>query len=141
MPDDIFRDDWEDDCDWNEKAKPATKRGNGGSSKDSLSTVKDYLIVALIAVIVFMGANNYIFARSGNGGLSAIGGGCCGGGGDAVSFEEMRLAGLQYYVEKYGDSDVEATVEDFGCHQEIYIYKDGAQVARIGYAYGEVYEF
>ncbi len=140
MPDDTFRDDWDDDCDWNEETK-TPKRGNGGSGKDSLSTVKDYLIVALIAVIVFMGANNYIFARSGNGGFSAIGGGCCGGGGDAVSFEEMRLAGLQYYVEKYGDSDVEATVEDFGCHQEIYIYKDGAQVARIGYAYVEVYEF
>jgi hypothetical protein len=140
MPDDIFRDDWDDSDNGNEK-KYTTLKQNENRSKDSLATIKDYVIVALIVVVVFMGFNNYIFARTGSSGFGAFGGGgCCGQGGPAVSTEELRLLGLQYYAVTYGDSDVEAVVEDFGCHQEIYIYKNGERVARIGYANGEVYE-
>jgi hypothetical protein len=139
MTDDIFRDDWDDSGNRDEEKYTTVKRDKN-KGKDSLATIKDYVIVALIAVVVFMGFNNYIFARTGSGGFSAFGGGCCGQGGAAVSTEELRLLGLQYYADTYGDSDVEAVVEDFGCHQEIYIYKDGERVARIGYASGEVYE-
>jgi hypothetical protein len=73
--------------------------------------------------------------------------GCCGGGsaegigGDYE--EELRQAGLQFYLSTSGDSDVEgldAIVQDFGCHQEIYVFKGGQQVMRVGYAGGQVYE-
>ncbi|MBS4021163.1 MAG: hypothetical protein KGZ79_01895 [Dethiobacter sp.] len=142
MPNDIYRDDWDEEGGFDEIESNTVGRERH-YKKDSLSTIKDYVIIALIAVIVFIGYNNYIFARTGGNG--AFGGGGCGGcgsggGGAAVSTEEMRLIGLQYYAGTYGDSDVEATVEDFGCHQEIYIFKDGVRVARIGYANGEVYE-
>jgi hypothetical protein len=141
MPNDVYRDDWDEESSEiiDERTTVSRERHAG---KDALTTIKDYVIVALIAVVIFMGYNNYIYARTGSSGFNAFGGGgCCGaGGGAAVSTEEMRLIGLQYYAETYGDSDVEAKVEDFGCHQEIYIFKDGVRVARIGYANGEVYE-
>lgn len=110
--------------------------------KDSLSTLKDYVIVALIAVITFMGINNYIFARTGGYGYQGGGGGCCVGrsGTAALSAEDLQQIGLEYYAANYGDAEVEAVVQDFGCHQEIHIYKDGELIKRIGYADGQVYE-
>jgi len=130
----------EDDGDkFAEELLPAFKQSAAGGQNGSLSTIKDYVIVALLAGIIFIGFNNYIFARTGNIGG---GGGCCGGssGGAAVSQEEIRQIGLEYYVSNYGDAEVEAVVQDFGCHQEIHIYKDGQLIKRIGYAYGQVYE-
>ena len=93
-------------------------RTSHSAKKDSLTTLKDYVIVGLISVVIFMGFNNYIFARTNpGGGLGAAGGGggCCGsGGGEAVSTEELRQVGLEYYVANYNDTEVEAKVEDFG---------------------------
>ncbi|MDW7650906.1 MAG: hypothetical protein SCK29_04480 [Bacillota bacterium] len=120
--------------------RPVRPSGGGGGG----SSLKDYVIVALIAVIAVMGINNYIFARTNNSpaGYSAGGGSCCGsgGGGATLSDTELRQIGLEYYVANYNDTDVEAIVEDFGCHQEIHIYKDGELVKRIGYGNGQVYE-
>ncbi len=105
-------------------------------NENSLAVVKSGVIVVLIAAVVFLGFNDYIFARPRSGWLEM--GGCCGGG--AISNKELRQIGLEYYVANYGDVNVEAVVEDFGCHQEIHIYKEGKIIKRIGYASGELYE-
>ncbi|MBT9171724.1 MAG: hypothetical protein DDT21_00092 [Syntrophomonadaceae bacterium] len=86
-----------------------------------LSTLKDYVIIALLAVLVFN-----LFAHM--------------GGGEAVSEEQLRRLGLEYYAARYGNAAVEAQVRNFGCHQEIFILKDGQLVLRLAYRRGELYE-
>lgn len=128
-------------------AAPIKRPSQGGGGSGGGTSLKDYAIVALIAIIAVMGINNFIYARTGpTGGFGGGGGGCCGSGGGAVaglSNAELEVLGLQYYFENTGDVDVDsvtAQVQDFGCHQEIYIYKDGQQVMRVGYGNGQVYE-
>lgn len=133
----------EDEFEYYEEGRPV--RRTGGSPPPRGNGFKDYLIVALIAIIAVMGINNYIFAR--NSSYSAGGCGGCGSGGSgggasaALSTEELKQAGLAYYAQNYGDDQVEAVVQDFGCHQEIHIYKEGQLVKRLGYAGGQIYEF
>lgn len=118
--------------------KSVKPTGGGGGT-----TLKDYVIVALIAIVAVMGINNYVSARGNGGALSSGCGGCGSGGGAAaakLSTEELRLQALEYYVTTYNDADVEAEVQDFGCHQEIYIYKNGELIKRIGYGSGQMYE-
>lgn len=74
-------------------------------------------------------------------------GGCCSGstteGTSPLNEEELRKIGMQFYLEVTGDldpKDLDAIVEDFGCHQEIIISKGDKLVMRVGYAYGQVYE-
>lgn len=105
--------------------------------KGAFSAIKGYLIIILLAALVFIGANSY--ARSG-GGIGGCGG-CATDSGNAVySEEELRRLGLEYYAANYGDFDVEAVLRDFGCHQEIHIYKNGQLVKRIVYLDGKLYE-
>lgn len=124
------------------------------------SSALDYIIVALVTLIVVVGVNNFLYARTGSTGLlgggsccsqgststvSSGGGGCCGGGGGAVALSnaELEQLGLDFYRDNSGDVDLDevvASVEDFGCHQEVYIYKAGDLVMRVGYGNGQVYE-
>lgn len=74
-------------------------------------------------------------------------GGCCGGSGNDAAGgdyeEELRQVGLQFYLDTSGDSDeegLEAFVQDFGCHQEIFISKGDQVIMRIGYANGQAYQ-
>lgn len=74
-------------------------------------------------------------------------GGCCGGSGIGAAGgdyeEELRQVGLQFYLDTSGDPDVEdlaAFVQDFGCHQEIFISKGDQLIMRVGYANGQAYE-
>lgn len=154
MAKDIITDEeWEfgDEEPHAEPRKPKRSVSGGGTG----SGIKDYLIVALIAIIAVMGINNFIYARSGDpgflggsaGSAGSGGGGCCGsGGGDAAGAlpnTELEQLAVNYYAESTGDQDVDsitAEVEDFGCHQEIYVYKDGQRVMRVGYGNGQVYE-
>ena len=57
-------------------------------------------------------------------------GGGCGSGGTAED----------YYFSQTGDRDVEITIEDFGCHQEATILKDGQEVMKLSISGGEVTE-
>jgi len=47
-------------------------------------------------------------------------------------------AALTYYQERYGDSTVTAAAEDYGCHIEVTILKEGQPVKTLIYANGEV---
>ncbi|MBS4031094.1 MAG: hypothetical protein KGZ63_06720 [Clostridiales bacterium] len=146
MPKDFINDDefGMEECEEVTQRNPVSRTSNT-ANKGGLTTLKDYVIVGLLSVIIFMGFNNYIFARTNPGGgfgAAGGGGGCggCSGGGAAVSTEELRQVGLEYYVANYNDTEVEAKVEDFGCHQEVHIYKDGQLIKKIGYGNGQVYE-
>ena len=66
-------------------------------------------------------------------------GSCCSAGGAGSALDDVETAALAYYVDTYGDSDVSAKVNDYGCHQEIEIIKDGNVIMMLGYN-GEVYE-
>jgi len=77
--------------------------------------------VALLLILIFIGMNKFVFNRST--GATPIG---SGGIGDIA---------LAYYFEKYPDQinskDIEVVVQNFGCHQEIFIYKEGNSVMRM----------
>jgi hypothetical protein len=125
--------DYHDHREWEAQSGEAARprfHWRGPPGKDSFSTLKDYVFIILLAVLVFNGVNNFI-----------LGGGCAmTGRGAAVSAEQLQQMGLEYYAARYGYTAVEAEVRDFGCHQEIYILKDGQLVLRLAYRGCELYE-
>ena len=120
-----------------------------------------FLIVVTIFAIAIVDANNYSNAEQSipesnpvssqtqapcgqsSGGCqvssSSNGGSCCAVGGADSSVDDVESAALAYYANTYGDSDVTIKVNDYGCHQEIEVIKDGNVVMMLGYN-GEVYE-
>ncbi len=98
----------------------SNKNSNGGPD------FWKYLNIALLAVLIIIGANRFIFPM-------------IGGGNDNLS-----QIGMAYYTENYaekmGTEGVESRVQNLGCHKEIHIYKDGTLVMRLSYFNGKVYE-
>ena len=82
------------------------------------SYLKNFLIIAAIALLFFT-ARPMI---------------------SGVPSEQLRQQGLEYYASATGETAEKAVVRNFGCHQEILIYKEGEQVMRIGYTFGRLYE-
>ncbi|MBS3900231.1 MAG: hypothetical protein KGZ54_10860 [Dethiobacter sp.] len=114
----------------------------GTTAKRGGGSFKDYVLITLIALVAMMGINNYIDARAGSGAGGCGGCGVASGAVSSLSEEELVRIGLEFYAENSGDTemaDVQARVQDFGCHQEIYIYKSGRRVMRIGYASGQLF--
>ncbi|MBS3968550.1 MAG: hypothetical protein KGZ94_00405 [Clostridia bacterium] len=92
----------------------------------------------------------------------SLGGGCCGGTdnvrqrscgmnpgrgcGSGASLAQTNLAAIEaeaetYYKDKYGDTEFEVKVTDYGCHIQADIFKEGQLVKSYGYAgNGEFYE-
>lgn len=59
----------------------------------------------------------------------------------AGSIDQLSVAALDYYRANYGSTDnLEAIVDDFGCHQEITISRNGSTVKRFGYSNGTFYD-
>ncbi len=114
----------------------------GTTAKRGGGSFKDYLLITLIVLVAMMGINNYIDARAGSGAGGCGGCGVASGAASSLTEEELVRIGLEFYAENSGDTeiaDVQARVRDFGCHQEIYIYKGGRRVMRIGYASGQLF--
>lgn len=57
-------------------------------------------------------------------------GGCCGSG-EIFTLEQAKAWGIAYYARKYGDKDVTAKAEDFGCHKQVNIYKNGKLLMKL----------
>ncbi|MBD3156075.1 MAG: hypothetical protein GF368_05490 [Candidatus Aenigmarchaeota archaeon] len=53
---------------------------------------------------------------------------------------DAENAGYRYYVDNYGDTEVEAVAKDYGYHVEVQIIKDGHVLKKFGYSDGSVYE-
>lgn len=92
--------------------------------------IEKYLHIALIVLILLVGLNRFVFARSFS--LSIFGN------------NDLSQKALEYYMENYGeeigDEEVEAKVQNFGCHKEIYIFKDNQLVMKLSFANGQMYE-
>jgi len=58
-------------------------------------------------------------------------------GSSAKAAEDLAY---RYYSETYGEKDFTVKVQDFGCHQEAYIIKDGNPVKKLSISGGNVYE-
>ena len=116
---------------------------------------KSLLFLGLAVILILVLVNNqFTVCSSASAGRllapgSCCGGGarertlassCCGGGGGTVTQEQAARAGLDYYRANFGDEDVETVVEDFGCHQEIVIYRDKEMVKRFSFSNGTIYE-
>lgn len=79
-------------------------------------------------------------APAGSSGSTGSGGGSCCSNGKSISKDEARKQALDYYVEKYKDKDVVAEVEDFGCHLQVNIKKNGKLVKAISLRGGKISE-
>lgn len=80
----------------------------------------------------------YDSSNSDNSGGSSggSGGGCCGGSAAAsnpADLKKIEAAALDFYTAKYGDKDVTVKSENFGCHIQCNIYKDGKLVKELSY--------
>jgi len=61
-------------------------------------------------------------------------------GAQGSGIKAVEELAARYYSETYGDRDFTVKVQDFGCHQEAYIIKDGQPVKRLSISGGNVYE-
>ncbi|SES98872.1 hypothetical protein SAMN05660297_01110 [Natronincola peptidivorans] len=56
----------------------------------------------------------------------------------------LNQMAVEYYLDKYGQEagaeEITTNTRNFGCHREIYVYRDGELVMRMGYANGRMYE-
>ena len=57
---------------------------------------------------------------------------------DALKAIEELAA--KYYIDTYGDTDFTVKVQDYGCHQEAFILKDGQPIKKLSISGGNVYE-
>jgi hypothetical protein len=92
-----------------------------------------YISISLLIMIIYIGLNRFNFTKN------AV-------DVDTPSTGETSLAdtGLEYYFEKFpdqvGNKDVEAKVQNFGCHKEIYIFQENNRVMSLVYSNGQIYE-
>ncbi len=128
------------------------------SASPDRSKWKTVVLFIVAAILIFVFVNGQLSARSAGYTKILPGGSCCGsensaetgrasgsvccGTGESsdTDFEGLRQAGLDFYTQNYGDGPVEAVVEDYGCHQEIHIYREGQLVNRLISLNGEIRE-
>ena len=105
-------------------------------------SLKNYLLLAVVILLLFAVLNNYVLARPSGAGAALLSGGSCCRLGTAPAFtrEQLEAQGLSYYNARSGETATAATVQDYGCHQEVYIYKDGALVMRLYHVKGRLFE-
>jgi len=113
-----------------------------GKIPGSLITVT--LIIAA-ALLLFALANNWFSTdtRAAQNGFFEPGkSSCCSFVNPAADREtNLATAALDYYRVNYGSTDgLQASVEDFGCHQEITISRDNQLVKRFGFNGNTFYE-
>lgn len=117
--------------------------GNGGESKGRPDgTLILVALLVLIVLVTFIFINSGISARTaGTADGTAVtpaaagAGSCCSSGSpEADSKESLALAALAYYREDGGNTDgIQAVVDDYGCHQEISLIREGNLVKRYSY--------
>lgn len=74
---------------------------------------------------------------SGASGGCGSGGGCGSSGGSGLSPTELAS---NYYIQQTGDTDFTVKINDFGCHQEAEIIKNGVVIMELSISGGEVSE-
>lgn len=120
---------------------------NNLRGQKKIRSIRSIILVSIAVLLVFFIVNARLSARNNNyltqqteGWIAGVGS-CCSTGTAEASIEQLENAGVDYYAATYGQAEnLEASVEDFGCHQEITITQDGRVVKRFGYAGGSFYE-
>lgn len=90
-------------------------------------------------VVVFILVNNRLSASTATeiGYWTGGGGSCCSVETAANDQDILALSALDYYKANFGDIEgLEAIVEDFGCHQEITLERNGEVIRRFSHANG-----
>ncbi|MBW6463212.1 MAG: hypothetical protein K0B84_03395 [Firmicutes bacterium] len=109
-------------------------------SKLILSTL---IVVAALTILIMV--NNQLSARTSsslNNNPVFAGGSCCRTGNSTAGGEnQLAISALNYYRDNYEETEgLTARVDDFGCHQEISISRNGIEVRRFGFSNGTFYE-
>lgn len=73
-----------------------------------------------------------------SGGITG-GGGCCSNG-KSITKDQAKKQAIDFYAKKYGDKDVTAKVEDYGCHLQVNLYKGDKLVKAISFRGGKLAE-
>ncbi len=118
--------------------------GSSSTANRENMTGKLMLIVSLLitVLLVFIFINSTITARSDGTAEStggsfpiATSGSCCSVGALQSGGDEALARGaVEYYREGGGDiTGIQALVDDFGCHQEISLMRDGELIKRYSY--------
>lgn len=133
-----------------EKKEMQSNRSNNGSdTKKNLLPGSLFSMIMIVAVVlvVFVLVNSQLSAGGRDLATTprSIGlgrGSCCSAGSSAVSNEaSLASAALEYYRVTYGSVDgLQASVEDFGCHQEVTISRNNEVVKRFGYSGSSFYD-
>lgn len=115
--------------------------------KKSATVYRVAILLVLMLLIVFLIFSSGITARTtgqvggdSDSSLSAGAAGCCRTGSQQEDgANTLAQAALAFYQDKGGDiTGLLATVEDYGCHQEISLIRDGVQVKRYSFAGSEL---
>ncbi len=115
---------------------------NSDSNKKLTGGIISLVLILFAVIIVFVIVNNRLSAGgTETGGWVGGRGSCCSVGAAASSEDQLALSGLDYYGANFGDTEgLEATVDDFGCHQEISIHRNGEVIRRLSYSNGNFYD-
>ena len=121
------------------------EKQSGG--KSLTRSILGLVLLFLVASAFFLIVNNRLSAVSITGDGTAAenwpttAGTCCSPGGTATAEEQLAQSGLAYYRANYGGTEgLEATVDDFGCHQEVSILRGSEEIRRFGYINGNFFD-
>ena len=110
------------------------------------------LAIAIVVLIGVVGLSLPSIALSGGGPPAFSQAGCCSRGSDLESPQGNQTApqlsktdaaisaALTYYQQRYGDSSVNATARDLGCHIEVTIIKGDQPIKILSFVNGRIYE-
>ena len=123
--------------DLNEIATTTNNKGN---------KLKNLLLIAAVLIMVVVLINSMVTARTpsikgsgetGETSFSPPAFSCCSGNQAGSALDQVRQQALAYYSDQFGEQATEAVVEDYGCHQEILIFRDGEPLRRLAYNNGD----
>jgi len=117
----------------------ATAKNNKGNLLKNLLLIAAVLILAVVLVNSMVTARTPVLTVSGETGETLFtppACSCCSGNEAGSELEQMRQQALAYYNDQFGEEATDAVVEDYGCHQEILIFKGEEPLRRLAYESG-----
>lgn len=109
------------------------------------NSIKTILLVGAVLIMAVVLVNNLVIARTPAAPAAAQAGSpvaftapmsCCARDQSQNSIDLIGQQALVYYSSTFGEEAEEAAVEDYGCHQEVVVFKDGRPIRRLAYNSG-----
>ncbi len=117
----------------------ATETKNKGNKLKNLLLIAAVLILAVVLINSMVTARTPALMVSGETGeplYASPAFSCCSGNQADSALDQLRQQALAYYNDQFEEQATYAVVEDYGCHQEILILKDGEPLRRLAYNNG-----